>query len=166
MKWIQAVSGVMLIVTGTLTSLAIAHELLSQPASSPSVNITMPTVIIREPLTLQAGEEDPRFPPLGVEPDPNRPISYALLNVTFENKTLNRIEVIINSVEIRSSQTNTVLNSLPARTLTLMPLEVSAQQYRMYSRQSYGEHRRLIGTLTYTIDGQTYTLTTPETAVQ
>ncbi len=67
---------------------------------------------------------------------------------------------------ITKGQTNTVLNSLSARTLTLMPLEISAQQYRMDSRQSYGEHRRLIGLPTYTVAGQTYTLTTPETAVQ
>ncbi len=145
----------------SIVSSAAVHQILFETVNSTTDKPAMPSVIIREPLTLQAWEEDPNFPPLGVSPDPNRPISYALLSVTFENTTLNRIDVKIKSVEIRSSQNGELINSLLESTLTLMPLEISAQQYRLFSRQSYGKHRSLVGSLGYEIDGREQSLTSP-----
>ena len=141
-------------------------SLTSEPSSLHIQGVTMPAVVIREPLTLYAWEEDPNLPPVGMPPDPNRPISYAWLNVTFENTTLDQVELKIKSVTVRSSQNGKVFHSLPESVLTLKPLEISPQQYRMFSHQSYGQHRTVIGSLTYELNGQTYTLTTDVVPVQ
>jgi hypothetical protein len=141
-------------------------SLTSEPSSLHIQGVTMPAVVIREPLTLYAWEEDPNLPPVGMPPDPNRPISYAWLNVTFENTTLDHIELKIKSVTVCSSENGKVLQSLPESTLTLGPLEISPQQYRMFSQQSYGQNRTVVGSLTYELNGQTYTLTTDVVPVQ
>ncbi|MCS6782794.1 MAG: hypothetical protein NZ482_06405 [Gloeomargarita sp. SKYG98] len=131
---------------------------MPQPLMSP--------VRIQQSLTLRAWEEDPRWPPVGVRPDPNRPRSYAFLSLTFENTTLGPVDVLIHSVEIRSAHTGEVINSLPGSPLVLGPLEIAPQQYLLTSQQSYGAHRTLVGSLTYTVAGQTYTLTTSPVPVQ
>jgi len=149
-----------------MVSLFVSHHILSQTISSHTQKVTMPTVIIRKSLTLRAWEEDPNFPPIGMPPDPNRPISYALLNVTFENTTLDRIEMKIKSVTVQSSQNGDILLALPESALTLGPLEISPQQYFLSSRKTYGQHRTVVGSLTYELNGQTYTLTTEAVPVR
>lgn len=141
-----------------LVGSALAHRAFSRTPPSPIPRPAMSPVVIREPLRLRAWEED--LPPLGVPPDPNRPIGYALLSVTFENTSLKRVEVKIESVTVRSAQNGRVISSLPSSTLILMPLEISPQQYQLFSRQGYGGDRKLTGSLVYTVEGRTYILTT------
>lgn len=128
--------------------------------------VEMNEVIIREPLNLLAWEEDPNLPPRGIPLQPDRPISFAMLSVTFENKTTQVVEILIKLIAIQTNKERRVINSLPATNLVLMPLEISPQQYQMSNRESYSNTIELIGILIYELDGKIYTLESDPVSVQ
>ncbi len=118
----------------------------------------MNKVIINQPLTLEAWQEDPNLPPVGIPINKDRPIGYALLRVTFENKTMHTITLHLQKIEVVAAGNQNKLISLPPVDLTLHPLEISPQQYRLTKKEGYGNIKQIKGILVYKLDGQNHTL--------
>lgn len=156
------------------SSIHISSCLLSQPLTS-NLNQTVEPknmrmqsqgniehiIVVSEPLELQAWQEDPTLPPVGVPYSKDRPISYAMWSVTFENKTEQTIFVKIKTVDIYLKNSDQPFISLSSQELVLRPLEIAPQQYHFSSQISYSDVRQIEALMTYQIDNQTYTLQSP-----
>lgn len=98
----------------------------------------MNKMFITEPLSLQIWENDPRIIPPGTSSSVKRPVGFASLSLTFENKTEQTLILKMSSIVVRGVDSKKILMSLPARDLTLHPLEISPQRYQISSQEGYG----------------------------
>lgn len=123
-----------------------------------STKTLMSQMIVTQPLNLQIWENDPRRTPPGASPTANRPVGFASLSFALENKTEQPIVIKIISIEVIPVKSKKALMSLPARDLTLHPLEIAPQRYQLSNRDGYGNVEQVEAVVIYQVNGQRYTL--------
>lgn len=123
-----------------------------------SQNYPASKMIVTQPLSLQIWQDDPRLIPPGDRSMAKRPIGFAQLNWTFENKSQQPILLKLQTIEVRSIGSKQALMSIPGRDLTLNPLEISPQRYQLSNLEGYGNLERVEAVVIYELDGRNYTL--------
>jgi hypothetical protein len=133
--------------------------------NSTKQNHPMSKVMMRQPLSLQVWQDDPNLPPSGIPVMANRPISFAMLSFTLENKTEQAITLKLKKLEIRPVGSQNKIMSLPAFDLTLKPLEIAPQQYKFSQLKGYGNIKQVEAIMIYEFQGQSYTFNSPPVKV-
>jgi hypothetical protein len=113
---------------------------------------------VSDSLSLQIWQEDPNLPPNGISPTADRPLGFASLSFLLENKTEMPIVLRLQRIEIRPVGAEKPLMSLPAKDLTLGPLEYAPQRYQLSNREGYGNIKQVEAVVIYQLDGQQHTL--------
>jgi hypothetical protein len=118
-----------------------------------SAKQAMTTPDLLKSVSLQAREEE--LAPLGRPPQPNRPISFATVFLTFENPDLQVKQITIEQVNIvdRLSQRSLLTLSQP-RVLTLNPLEHSTIDIQLNQAKPYGSIGSVEAIVTYHLGDQ------------
>jgi hypothetical protein len=130
----------------------------TQPPTRFSQNSFRQTMIVTQPLTLQIRQEDPRFTAPGTPAGRERFLGHAALSFTLENQQKQPVIVELQTIEIRAVGHEKPLMSLPARTLTLQPLEIAPQRYQLSNREGFGKITEVEAVVIYEVDGQKVTL--------
>ena len=118
----------------------------------------MSKISVTQPLNLQVWQNDRRLTPPGASPNPNRPVGFASLSFTFENKTEQTLTLKLQAIEVRAVDSKRLLMSLPARDLILKPLEIAPQRYQLSNQEGYGNVDKVEALVIYQLDGQSYTM--------
>ena len=150
----QIVTSVHLSEIQILRTNAISTSLHALPANKN----TSKSKMIVTPLRLQIWENDPRLPLPGASPTANRPIGFASISMTFENKTEQPINLRLQTIAIFPVGSKQPLMSLAATDLTLGPLEIAPQQYQLSNQEGYGNLAQVEAVVIYQLDGQSHTL--------
>jgi hypothetical protein len=141
-------------------------HLFSQPITSEKTMLSTTGIAIK-PITLTAREE--RRLPAGLKPTNDRDRAFATVFIEFENTSPNRTKIVqIQQVQVRKPFDLRSQLSLPQPlTMTLQPLEVSAQSIHLHDRALFhGWGDRVQAVVTYQIDGKTFTATSEAVAIE
>ncbi len=118
----------------------------------------MSKMIVTQPLSLQIWENDPRLIPPGASPTAKRPVGFASLSLTFENKTEQTLILKMQSIGVRAVGSKQLIMSLSAKDLTLHPLEISPQRYQISNQEGYGNVQQVEAVIIYQLEGKSYEL--------
>jgi hypothetical protein len=134
-----------------------SHEIVYQAQSVVQIMPTQSSAhssIVTPSISLQAWQEDPNLPPVGVPVDPDRPIGFAQVNFMLENKTENLIEVDIDRIEVQEAIGHRTLMTLRGPKILLRGLEISPQQFRLTHSTGYGQIQNVEAVISYRIKDQ------------
>jgi hypothetical protein len=116
----------------------------------------MTTPDLLKSVSLQAREEE--LAPLGRPPQPNRPISFATVFLTFENPDLQVKQITIEQVTIIDHLSQRSLLTLPQpRVITLNPMENSVIDIQLNQPKPYSSIGAVEAIVTYRLADQTGT---------
>lgn len=131
-----------------------------------SQNSPVSKMIVTQPLSLQIWQDDPRLIPPGDRSMAKRPVGFAQLSWTFENKTQQSIILKLQTIEVRAVGSEEVIMSMAGRDLTLHPLEISPQRYQLFNLEGYANVDRVEAVVIYQLDGRNYTLRSSPVSVR
>ncbi len=120
-------------------------------------NFKISKMIVTQPLTLQVWQQNPNIIPPGTPRNAKRPLGFASLSFTLENKSEQSIVIKLLSIEVHPVGSETPLMSLPARDLLLHPLEIAPQRYQLSNSSGYGDVEQVEAVIVYELDGKSYT---------